>query len=586
MTAQTAPRGVVEVLASTPREALLPALLENLARGIAERGAPAPRLRLLRRFDDGHHQQVAAWQADDAPAPPADADTERHPVPGVGVLEIRPRPDLSVARRRRLLDDTCVWLGAVERASREVQDLLRARRDAEQREREAERAQVRAARVREGERTRLVETITTATVHDVETLRRLLAEPADAVDWPAVHASSERLIDDLRDAVRGVFPAMLPERGAEETLRELAASLPTTVDVAGDLGRRTAWDVESGFYHAVAGVLTALSHAGAPASLSMRRAAALVATVRGRGPLDVAAIERALAADAERIASLGGELLVHGADDADAVQVVVTMPDRGEVTSLPIGSRQIAARPVHGRVATLVEAAGLDGDELEACRDALVAPVALLVVQGPLPAPMPGVHTLLCDAAPDAALGAEIAAQDGRWGAVDAVVCALAPRPGFAEALGHGRLLLRDGLAPADAVAALSARAPVIAARRVLDQLEARALEHADDDLRWQLDALRAGAHELVEDALLDEVAAGTAAEIVDAEAARLAGAEGGEAHRRLGLPPDADDERLRAAALAALERWQQVAAMPGLGSAGRRAAEVLQRSAAGLLAR
>lgn len=583
MTASAAPRGVVEVVATTPRDELLPALLEHVARGVAGRGAPPPQVRLLRRLADGHDQQLAAWQQEGVVA---SGDASRHPVPGVGVLELRPRPDLGTARRAVLLQEGCVWIGATVRAARAMRSLDRARRAAMQHEVDAERAQVRAARVREGERIRLVETITTATVHDIATLRDMLGRPADAVDWAEVHAFADRVIDDLRDAVRGVFPAMLPERGVEETLRELAAALPVHVDVAGDLGRRAGWDVESGFYHAVAGAMTALSRAGARIGVALRRDASLVASIDGTGIRDAQALADALVADAERIASLGGELATDVLDDGGRIEVTVTMPDRSEITSLPIRGAQIAARPVHGRVSTLVETAGLPDDDLEDCRDALVAPVTLLVVQGPLPAPMPGVQTLLCGAAPDVALAAEIGARDGRWGAVDAVVCALAPRPGFATALAPEQLLFRDGVAPAEAVAALSARAPVLAARRVLARLERHAADTGSTDLRWQIDELRAVAHELAEDGLLDDVARGTAPTIVDGDAARLAGAEGGDARARLGLPADAGEERVRAAALAALERWQGVAARPGLGTAARRAVDVLQRSAAGLLVR
>lgn len=584
MTAQAVARDVVEVLATTPREALPHALLENLARGLAVRGGAAPQLRLLRRFADGHHQQIAAWMEEGAAQ--SHAEPVRHPVPGVGVLEIRPAPDLGPARRRRLLDETCAWLGATVRAARSMRTLERARRDALQRETDAERAQVRAARVREGERIRLVETITTATVHDLAGLREMLAQPVDALEWPAIHAFADRLIADLRDAVRGVFPAMLPDRGVEETLRELAAALPVPVDVVGDLGRRAGWDIESGFYHAVAGTLTALARAGASATVALHHGAALVATVASTTPVDGPAVARTLVADAERIASLGGELVARVLDGGAVVEVTVTMPDRSEVTSLPIGNRQIAARPVHGRVATLVEVARLPDDERETCRDELVAPIVLLVVQGPLPAPMPGVQAVLCDAAPDVALADEIRARDGRWGVVDAVVCALAPRPGFAQRLRPGQLLFRDGVAPAEAVAALAARAPVLAARRVLERLAEHAADDGDADLRWQIDEVRAGAHELVEDVLLDELARGEAPAIVDASAARLAGADGGEPRTRLGLPPDAPQERVHAAALEAVEHWQRVGARPGLGSAGRRAVEVLERSAVGLLVR
>lgn len=582
MTARNVPRRVLEVIARTPRDSLLLALLENLALGIGDRDAEEPRLRLLQRLEDGHLQRLAAWPENErGPEPEAG---HLHPVPGVGVLEILPRPDLSVARRRRLLEESCAWIGATVRADRALRELERTRQDALQSEQDAERAEVRAGRVREGERMRLVESITTATVHDVAELRRLLAHPADAVEWPAIHTLTDRLIGELRDTVRGVFPAMLPARGAEETLRELAAASDAHVTVVGDLGRRTSWGVESGFYHAVAGALRTMARTGTPLTLALHRASGLVGTVRGGGQ-DRDAVERALRMEIERIGSLGGGLVVRERG-GDEVEVVVTMPDRGEVSSVPLSGRQTAARPVFARVSMLVDAAGLPAGELEACRDALAAPVTLLVVQGPSPAPMPGVQTVLCDEVADAALGAEVRDRRGRWCAIDAVVCALAPRPGFADALAHDQLLFRDGVAPAEAVATLSARAPVIVARRVIDMLSASASRAGDEALLWEIDRLRAHSHELAEDVLLDQLARGSAHSAVDAGAALLAGAAGGGSRVRLGLPLDAPDDQVRAAAIAAVERWQRAAARPGLGSSGQWAVEVLQRSAAGLLDR
>lgn len=582
MTAHRASRGVLDVIAGTPRESLLIGLLENLAHGIAESDGAQPRLRLVQTLEDVYLQRLAAWPETDGGYDSVDVVT--FPVPGVGLLEISPTPDLTVGRRRRLLDDTCTWLGATVRAERAVRKFERARRDALQSEQDAERAEVRAGHVREGERIRLVETIKTATVHDVAALRRLLAQPADTVEWPPIHALAERLIGQLRDTVRGVFPAMLPERGVEEALRELAAASPVHVRVDGGLGRRTSWDVESGFYHAAAGALTIIARAGGPVTLTLRRASGLVATLRGSAS-DTGAVERALRVDGERIGSLGGHLVVRARGHGE-VEVVVTMPDRGEVSFLPMTGRQIAARPVFTRVATLVDAAGLPSDELGACRDGLVAPVTLLVVQGPSPVPLPGVQTVQCDEAADAALAAEVRDRHGRWGSIDAVVCALAPCPGFVDVLADDQLLFRDGVAPAEAVAALSARAPVLVARRVLDLLSAFASREGIGALRWEIDRLRAHSHELVEDGLLDEFARGTAPPIVDAGAATLAGAAGGGSRVRLGLPPDADDEDVRAAALKAVDRWQRAACRPGLGGAGQRAAAVLQRSAAGLLDR
>ncbi|RLP68927.1 hypothetical protein D9V30_08610 [Mycetocola reblochoni] len=579
---------MLDVVASTPREGLVPALLENLARGVRpERHGPA-QVRLVRCFDDGHRQQLAAWP-DRAGAELAPEGSRTVDVPGLGVLVVDPAPRMTSARAR-LLRETAAWLGAIVRALTATRELRRAQEQAHRAGAAAEAAQLRAVRVGEGERIRLVETVTTATVGDLAELRGMLAVPAGEVPWERVNASAERLIDELRGAVRGVFPAMLPERGAAETLAELASGLPGSVVVRGDLGRRAGWDVESGFYHAVAGVLRVLARGPERVEVRLRGGDALVARVTRRtggladalaGDAAVAEVEAALAADRERLASLGGTLRV--GPGREHVEVVVSLPTRAEVTSLPPGRRQLASRPVHGRVATLLESAGLPETVRERLRVRLTAPVALLVVQGPSPVPAPGVRTIDCDEAPDAALAARIRSGE-EWGGVDAVVCALSPRDGFAAALAGGPLLFADGTGPGEAVALLAARAPVIAAVRVADELARIAEDEGENGvLRWQLEQLVVGAHELAEHGLLDAVAEGRAPRIVDADAARLAGSAGGDARTRLGLDRKAGDDLVAATAAAAAAHWAAVARRPGLDAASRRAAELLARSAAGI---
>ncbi len=77
--------------------------------------------------------------------------------------------------------------------------------------------------------------------------------------------------------MRGVYPAMLPDRGPRAALEELAAMLPRPVRFRGDLGPRVGWQVESGLYHAVAAVLNVLAgrKAGEPVTVAFRRDDAL-----------------------------------------------------------------------------------------------------------------------------------------------------------------------------------------------------------------------------------------------------------------------------------------------------------------------
>jgi hypothetical protein len=105
--------------------------------------------------------------------------------------------------------------------------------------------------------------------------------------------------------------------------------------------------------------------------------------------------------------------------------------------------------------------------------------------------------------------------------------------------------------------------------------------------LHRALDGLLAGAHELAELRLLNDLRTG-AVELADTglrdEAERLLGAAGTAVTARLGLPADAPPEEVRAGLLTALGRWQRTGESPVAGAAERRAAAVLRRTCEGLL--
>jgi hypothetical protein len=126
------------------------------------------------------------------------------------------------------------------------------------------------------------------------------------------------------------------------------------------------------------------------------------------------------------------------------------------------------------------------------------------------------------------------------------------------------------------------------AALRTLEVLLTADPVPAAGRLHRALDGLLAGAHELAELRLLNDLRTG-AVELADTglrdEAETLLGAGGTAATARLGLPADAPPEEIRAGLLTALGRWQREAESPVAGAAERRVATVLRRTCEGLLA-
>jgi hypothetical protein len=130
----------------------------------------------------------------------------------------------------------------------------------------------------------------------------------------------------------------------------------------------------------------------------------------------------------------------------------------------------------------------------------------------------------------------------------------------------------------------LKAQAALSAVERVL----ARRQVPGGERLQAQVEAVLAGAHELTELRLLNDVRTGVVdlgSEAITDEAESLLGLGGSDLRSRLQLPPDAPDEALRPAIVAALRRWQRREGSPVADAATRRAAAVLRRSCEGLLA-
>lgn len=354
--------------ATVPPDRLTAALVKNLARTTGGRVA-------YRVPEPAGLTVGAAWPEDGAVpgtsdvgvvwpehgAVPGTSDTvvAQEPVDGGGLVLVS-APRRWGAAEREALRETAGWLGVAARLESLRTDHDRARARAHALRAEVTTTRGKLAQVRDIERRRLVRAITTTTLRDLDGVRRRLRqagtrepeppqprqalggvgkvgppEPRQAPDdvrkvgppevrdppdelWTTALAEARDALDDLlesfRAIVRGVYPAMLPDRGPKEALEELAATLPRPVRFGGDPGRSN-WPAESGLYHAVAAVLTLLAGkenepgAKAPVVVDFGRAGALRARVTApAGCLSQTELCSALAHDAERLAVLGGTM--------------------------------------------------------------------------------------------------------------------------------------------------------------------------------------------------------------------------------------------------------------------------------------
>ena len=155
-------------------------------------------------------------------------------------------------------------------------------------------------------------------------------------------------------------------------------------------------------------------------------------------------------------------------------------------------------------------------------------------------------------------------------------------------------LLQRSGLPRLQELVAtrLARRAEVLKARSVLLALETLVRTDPPPDggasLRYRLDRIRSGAHELTESDAVDAMRTGELylPDPERREAERLLGAEGYDPRTRLGLAPDAGLQDVAAAAGERLGHWQRRAAHPMSGNDARTVAGVLVQTCERLLAR
>ncbi|MFL6124419.1 hypothetical protein [Actinophytocola sp.] len=582
-----------EIAATVPPENLVAALVRNLAGVVGGQAAycVGPELAV-----------IAAWPA---PTLTGVTETAREPVAEDGVVLVA-GPKRWGEREQAVLRETAGWLGMAARLDR-----LRADRDRAEARATALRVEVRTARerfaqVRELERRRLVKAITTTTLRDLDDVRRRLRHldeslteaTSSAQELEEVRDALDELLDEFRTVVRGVYPSILPDRGPRAALEELAATLPRPVRFDGDLGRRVGWEVESGLYHAVAAVLTVLAGSDRESAVAVdfsREDALRVLVTAPAVELSLADLRTALDHDAERLAVLGGSM--RSAVTGGAAVVSIRLSER--VDPVLFDSPRFGHNGLYRRVSDLVRQGvatdGPDRARWAAVAERLASPPRVAVVRAP---GMPresavGVVVVDVEGQPDQALAEEFLADSGPRGSIDAVLCLVPPTPAFRAALrwGRQRVALSESMSLADLARTVISWSPVIAARRAIVTVrELTSVLPLDHPLRWGIDRIGAGTHEIAELDLLDDLERGDTRLLRGAgwgavvDAVRLLGARGTDPRARLGLSADAREEQVREAADLAVRRWRAHAERPGTGGRDRAACEVLARTAEGML--
>jgi len=339
---QRADRSAYAVLAAAARaipadgspESVLPALLDNLARGTGARRAA-----IWARVDGGALVAVAAWPPLPEPSgsppahpPPTVADlTGLREAPGVdGVAPIvdgevergavtiaKSGPGSVTAADQALLLDTAACSAVAIRATQLEAELRQRLRRAEELGAELAASRERLAYAGDVERRRITSEILAMTNRLLagigDELRQLsdglVAGTPTSADVSALQTSLDELIEQFRTLVRGVYPAALSDRGPRAALDELAVELPRPVLISGEPRFRLAWELEAGLYFAAAAAMQALAGSLLTQPLRVRvehaegRIAVHIDDIAAMSP---AQLQFALAGEADRLAALGG----------------------------------------------------------------------------------------------------------------------------------------------------------------------------------------------------------------------------------------------------------------------------------------
>ncbi len=608
--------------ADTPAVRALPLLLENLARATG-----APRVQLWQAHEGGFSPYLS-WPAESpgpgegalGPQPPDLSALESltgvlaaGPVRDDAVLHgaltlhspdpEQPQPDPDTRSRLR---DTAncvlrVWRLAEVRAALAAQDEYTERLAGE-----LAASRQRLAGVRDLERRRVAAEIITMSTDRLGRLHRRVDElAADPSPGPGSAARLEDLLDELiedfRVMVRGIYPIVLKTRGPRAALAEVAAGLPRPVLIDGGVPARVDAELGAALYHLVAAALQTLARtedgddgAGTePLTVRLSHGEGrLAAVVSGRSPVSASALRAALSVDADRLSALSGS--IETSTDGAVVTLRAALPDRLEPAARPDPGRP---ENLHARVRAIVvrlAARAEPGPQAQAAGhllERLDGPVRVGLHDLPRPSAeldelarrLPEL-SLLSGSAPDEV---DVVLRPAGESSADeqALVVELAGAGTLVRAAGWRELpgLLRtEVVARADLLRARSGLAEMV---RLLHELPRTGPDAVRLD--YELELLRAGAHELAEleaIALLRTGGLGlTRVQVRTAE--RLLGDQGPAPHERLGLPATSSAAVLRRAASEQLGPWRRLAANAA-GRQQRAACDTVVRACESLLTR
>ncbi|SEQ96895.1 hypothetical protein [Actinokineospora terrae] len=499
-------------------------------------------------------------------------------------------------------------------------------------EADARAARERLAEVRDLERRRIAGALTSVTTREFTDLRSLLADLDHAGSDTARALTSFRtalddVIDRFRTVVRGVHPAMLPERGPLAALEELAADLPRPVHFAGDLGRRVGWEVESGIYHAAAAVMSLLAEGTShePVGVALSRAnGALTLTFTDSTPrLTAAELRGALKDDADRLAAFGGVLDTWVANGRALVRI--WLPERLDGTAVvaPAYAEGTLLARVRDLVTTAVRESVAGWAEIA---DRLDQPPTVALVDSSRAVELLTGYAFAADGAitwyvhgrtrdvtfhrpglppvttPVSVAGITRPADADRlvirWPADILRHMTLVDVPALPTAVSGYDVVVLSRPDPTflrtfrDKVDIIvgTEDLPSLLRRRVIeraDLITARSVLAAarraprPEPLARLLDRIEADAHELAELALLNELETGLLTLPIDAE--RLLGANGRAPHIRLGLPATAPLDEIHHTATTATAIWRTRASNPATSPHHRDACLILVRTCEGL---
>ncbi|SOD75028.1 hypothetical protein SAMN05892883_4228 [Jatrophihabitans sp. GAS493] len=128
--------------------------------------------------------------------------------------------------------------------------------------------------------------------------------------------------ETFRAVTRAIHPVLLGQHGPQTTLREIASSLPATVEFSGSLGTRAAPEIESVLYYAAVTVMTTLGALGTNVlarfsrdgdQLTVAFTVTIVPSARNRVAADL--VTNSLGEENQRIRALGGALTVDCVED-------------------------------------------------------------------------------------------------------------------------------------------------------------------------------------------------------------------------------------------------------------------------------